>query len=444
MKVLGWHGSWHDLREIHSFGFAERDGPYTGHDASVALWVDDHIAFAAEEERLDRIKHSNLFPCRSIRAALDHANLDIDDLDAVVIDCTESFIDNWMLSRSKGSPKTARSSLSQLFFDEFGKDVSNKLKFVRHHHAHLYGAWYASGFDRGLIAILDAEGEGLSGLIAVGEGQTTRILRTMQLHESLGYFYLRGTSVLGYRVFDEYKVMGLAPYGDPSVFEELLSSMYCLEPEGHFSLVSDAERIRLLTKAGLISMARRKGEEFEKWHMDFASALQVALEKIVLHVLEHFHASTGLENLCLAGGVAHNCAMNGVILRTGLFKNVYAMPVAHDGGNSLGAALAIAKPPPSSTPLSHMYFGKKLDDVEKSLQSWRNFVTFRRVDDIAVETARMVSQGKVVAWVQGRAEYGPRALGNRSIVADPRPAENKRRINAMSRKLSSICTLRSH
>lgn len=446
MLVLGWHGGWLSTRERTSPFQRQRAG-VIGHDASAALVGSGGVIAAIEEERLDRLKHSNFFPRRAIRFCLEQAGARFDDLDAIVVDSSEEFFDDWALQNASSGTAVQRVDgrgwLAELFAQEFGVDVAHKLRFCRHHLAHVHGAWYASGFDSGLSACLDAVGDGPSGLIADWRGAEMKLLRHISVEQSLGYFYLRCIAVLGYRLFDEYKVMGLAPYGDPSVFEPLFSRMYRLLPKGRFALPGHGQLLQSLAEADLATRPRRKGGEFTQRHKDFAAALQVALERIAMHLLTYFRDEGGAENLCLSGGVSHNCAMNGTILRSGLFKRVFASPLAHDGGNALGAAIAVLHEHgrrPRRAPLQHVYFGRDLgseDAVRTSVQRWSDFVVLQPISDPAAHAAGEIAQGKVVGWVQGRSEFGPRALGNRSILADPRPAENRRIINAMVKSRES-------
>ena len=446
MLVLGWHGGWLPTRE-RTAPFQRQRAGVIGHDASAALVGDDGVIAAIEEERLDRLKHSNFFPRRAMRFCLEQAGATFDDIDAIVVDSSQVFFDDWVLQNASGASGAqrvdARSWLAAVFAQEFGVDVAHKLHFCRHHLAHVHGAWYASGFDSGLSACLDAVGDGPSGLIMDWRTSETKVLRHIPVEQSLGYFYLRCIGVLGYRLFDEYKVMGLAPYGDPRVFETLFARLYRLLPKGRFSLADGARLLQVLGQAGLTTQPRRKGCAFTQQHKDFAAALQVALERIAMHLLAYFRTESGADSLCLSGGVAHNCAMNGTILRSGLFKRVFASPVAHDGGNALGAAIAVLHEHdrrPRRARLEHVYFGRDLgsdDAIRARVERWRDFVGLQLVADPAAHAAAEIAQGKVIGWVQGRSEFGPRALGNRSILADPRPEENKRIINAMVKSRES-------
>jgi carbamoyltransferase len=306
--------------------------------------------------------------------------------------------------------------------------------------AHLSSAWYPSGFDEALVVCLDGDGDGASGLIAHCKGGTHKILRYLKEEDSLGNFYANQLFFLGYERFDEYKAMGLAPYGDASVYAALFQRMYELLPDGRFRFSPQTEIINAFVEAGLMGDARRKGEGFLQRHRDYAAALQATLEKIALHIVKHFQHSTGCKRLCVSGGVAHNCTLNGLLLRSGLFEQMYVQPAAHDGGNALGAALALAhksREPIQRDLQRHLYLGSDIgsrDDVERTLQEWSSFIEFERADDICLKGAQLIAAGSIIAWVQGRSEFGPRALGNRSILGDPRPAENKSIINALIKK----------
>lgn len=442
MLVLGWHGSF--------LGAAATERAYAvsldvaGHDAAAALLRDGQVIAAIEEERLTRVKHGATFPARAIEFCLQQAGVRLVDLDAIALDVSERFVDSWLTRKAVierlDCALTAREELGRLFQDEFDVDVREKFRFCRHHLAHLYGAWHSAGMGEALGLCLDASGDGSSGLIAQCAGSGVKPLRFLSRDHSLGHFYLWCIGALGYGLFDEYKVMGLAPYGNPAAFRPLFERMYRLEAEGRFTLCREDECLGMLREAGLAKFARRRGETFTPTHQDFAAALQEALEQIALHVVRHFTRATGLHHLCLSGGVAHNCSMNGVLLRSGLIDQIYVHPAAHDGGNALGAALSVLRESgstPSTNVMPHVYLGSEVPDnteVATTLRRWSGLTTARQVHDAPAVAARLIADGAVVAWVQGRSEFGPRALGNRSILADPRPAENKQRINAMVKK----------
>jgi len=437
MLVLGWHGNprWREGDEVPGYSF---------HDAAAVLIRDGEVVAAVEEERLNRVKHSNLFPARAIRYCLAQAGITLEDLDAIATDSSEDFYEFLTLHELALDPRLTRLSgrevIATAFRREFGGEVGGKLRFCKHHFAHLCSAWYPSGFSEALVVCLDGDGDGLSGLIAHCRGDQIKVLRNLPEAYSLGNFYTAQIGVLGYQRFDEYKVMGLAPYGNPKSFEALFRRMFELQPEGRFTIVSDAQRLTLLRQAGLAGHFRAKGEPFTQVHKDFAAALQATAECIASHVVDWFQKQTGARYLCLSGGVAHNCTLNGVLLRSGRFKQIYVQPAAHDAGNALGAALATVRAAGASITrptLPHLFLGPDIGTDEHNeceLRRWQPLIDIQRVENASETAAELLAQGLVLCWVQGRSEFGPRALGNRSILADPRPAENKRIINAMVKK----------
>ena len=233
---------------------------------------------------------------------------------------------------------------------------------------------------------LDGDGDGLSGFVAIFDGATLQPLKLYTVPQSLGNFYTSAIFILGYRRFDEYKVMGLAPYGDPLVFAEMFRNCYRLLPDGDVAFASDEEKLFHADRFGLLAHIRRKGEQFAQVHKDFAAALQKALEEIALHIVCHFQRSSGERRLCLSGGVAHNCTMNGKMLTPGLFDEVFVQPAAHDAGNALGAALAVAAAEHGSVRPARMkslFIGSDCldEDVEKALRAWSSFL---RTEGLAI------------------------------------------------------------
>jgi len=442
MLILGWHGGWRNPHDAGSADAWAREA--VGHDASAVLLDDGRIVAAIEEERLRRIKHTTAFPAEAIRFCLRQAGARLQDVQAIATDASERFLDHWVMRRrlfeSAEFAASGRDHIAALFQREFDVDVHERLHFCGHHLAHTYACWYGCGYESALSVCFDAAGDGPAGLVALGGPQGLTPLRHVPLQQSLGYFYVRCIALLGYRLFDEYKVMGLAPYGDPAVYRNVLSRMYALSAGGRFTLATDDERVAALEEAGLMPSIRRRGTPFTEVHRNFAASLQEALERIVMHVVRHFREETGADSLCLTGGVAHNCSANGQLLRSGLFRRVYVHPAAHDAGNALGAAFSAARASnerfkPAS--LAHVYLGSDVgasEQIAAQLLRWQPLITIRHLDDAEAEAARLIAAGKVIAWVQGRSEFGPRALGNRSILADPRPARNKRVINEMVKK----------
>lgn len=411
------------------------------HDAACVLVEDGQVTAAIEEERLNRIKHTNKCPIRALRFCLDERGLSIADVDALAFGVRETYLDEVLAHRYAASRtaglQTGRQFLQALVEEELGQRIDPaRFHFVDHHFAHACSAYYPSGFDRALVFTTDGVGDGLSGSLYAAEAGELALLHEFPEADSLGFFYLDVTRYLGFDLFDEYKVMGLAPYGDPGRFEPVFTRLYELLPDGTYRF--DCERMRGLWQD---LPARPSGGEPTQSDMDVAMALQVALERIVEHVLTHAKRATGLEDLCLAGGVALNCRMNGALLRRGLFRRIFAQPAAHDAGLALGAALHVdrqshARPMPRAR-MRHVYWGGRCgttQEIEALLAKWDPFIAWERVDDPPAAAATLMSEGAILGWVRGRSEFGPRALGNRSILADPRPAANKDVINALVKK----------
>jgi carbamoyltransferase len=412
------------------------------HDGAVVLVEDGEVVAAIEEERLNRIKHSNKFPVRGLQFCLNARGARLEDIDRIAFYATEDYCNALLarlhLTRSEMSTlPNARSLVRERIERELGVAVDpEKLVFVRHHLAHAVSAHAMSGFERSLVLAIDGYGDFLSGLVGIGDRTGLQELATFPQRESLGVFYLEVIQFLGYGSFDEYKVMGLAPYGDPTTYRDTLARCYALDTDGRYAVHHERIAPALL---GRIEV-RKKGQPFSQQHKDLAAALQEALERLALHVIRHHATLTGERRLSLSGGVAHNCTMNGKILTSGLFDDVFVQPASHDAGCALGAALVasaeLGRPAPVRR-LAHVYWGTDVGSdtaIAAELEPWRDFLAFERSPDVARQAAKLMAEGAVIGWVQGRSEFGPRALGNRSILADPRPADNKSRINAMVKK----------
>lgn len=412
------------------------------HDAAAVLIEDGRVLFAIEEERLNRIKHTNKMPVRAVRACLEHRGVHPKDIDAFAFYSVREAVELWIkkefLADSK-TPKLVDSAtyLQQLYSRGLGLELdARKFHFVHHHLAHAMSAFATSGFESSLVTTFDGEGDASSGMILKGEQTRLEPLINLPKSRSLGFFYDNVIAYLGYQFFDEYKVMGLAPYGDPERYRKLFRTFYTLLPEGKYDIHENN-----ISSLFTLGTPRRKWEPFSQTHKDIAAALQEALEEMAFHVLRHYKEKTRLKNLCMAGGVAHNCTLNGKILRSGLFEQVFVQPAAHDAGAALGAALWVhykSHPTARRLPrIAHVYWGADIggdNTVFEQVKRWEDFIEIDRPDDVAGRAAELMAGGQVIGWVQGRSEFGPRALGNRSILADPRPAANKDRINQMVKK----------
>ncbi len=395
------------------------------HDSAAVLVRDGVVVAGMEEERLNRIKHSPKAPIEAIRFCLEQGGIGIEEVDY--------FAFYLSFHKVKFELELTRAGIQRYIRLAFGYELpAEKIRFVHHHIAHAFSTYAMSRFDKSLIFSVDGSGDGISGMVLTAENRTMKPLRDLTRNDSLGDFYERIIQFLGYRRFDEYKVMGLAPYGDPSVYRSVFKTFYSLLPNGNYRTHIN---IPLLFE---LCPPRKKAEPFTQQHKDIAAALQEALEDIILHIVTHFKKETNHDYLCLAGGVAHNCTMNGKLLYSGLFKDIFIQPAAHDAGAALGAALHTyheENPGQPYIPLEHLYWGKDIgssEEVRQAVQAWDAFVEWEYLGGNTVErTSQLLAEGNVIGWVQGRSEFGPRALGNRSIVADPRPEENKHIINAM-------------
>ena len=408
------------------------------HDSTAILMAHGKLVFAIEEERLNRIKHTDKAPLRAIRACLEDYGIGIQQVDRIAVYGQEQALN--MALRHTSLDRTLpedqmdiRSMICRLISDEFDYQLDpERFVFVPHHLAHAISTYNMSGFPNSLILTMDGHGDGISTQILSGQEGKLEVLKTWYMADSLGFFYVEVIKFLGYEMFDEYKVMGLAPYGNPSKYRRLFRKFYSLLEHGSYQI--HADRIDLLFE---ITQPRRKHEPFSQVHKDIAAALQEALETIVLHLLDYYRNQTGHDHLCLAGGVALNCTLNGKILYSHRFQGMFVQPIAHDAGAALGAALSVYQKECPQMPLpqlEHVYLGSDIHDnatIAHTLAQWGAYLTYEKHENIAETTAHLLAEGNVVGWVQGRAEFGPRALGNRSILADPRPAENREIINAM-------------
>ncbi|MDE3155811.1 MAG: nodulation protein [Acidobacteriota bacterium] len=436
MLVLGFTGGLDAAHEtVFDFAFDEV------HDSAAVLVRDGRVAAAFEAERLNRIKHTNKTAGPAIRACLEAAGVRLEDLDAVAFYATEDYCQRVLQLMHLRNPSrcellTPRGMVQRILLREFGRTIDErKIRFVSHHWAHAVSTYHLSGFDQALVLTIDGQGEGVAGLVFDARGHDLQLLRSIPERDSLGFLYRDVIRFLGYEMFDEYKVMGMAPYGDPSRFRRLFGAFYDLLPDGEY-------RLHLDRVSGLFEYLspRKKGEPFSQIHHDLAAALQEALEIVGGHLVGHFRQATGQRQICLAGGVAHNCSLNGKLLYSGWFDRMFVQPASHDAGCALGAALAVELAEggrQSVEPIAEVFWGTDTGDeaaVGRELGRWSRFLAVERRHDIVDTAAELLADQKVIGWVQGRAEFGPRALGHRSILADPRPAEHKDIINRMVKK----------
>ena len=428
-----------------------------GMDAAAALVIDGQLVAAAEQERFTRKKHTGDFPVDAIRFCLEEAGISLDDVDELAHGFDYEPL----------RPVYCQDRVSAaLFRDVFSKDAllaqvhrdlpgfpERNVHCVRHHLAHAASAAFTSGWDECLVIVNDAMGEVECLSVYDFHDGTLDGIYSLSANDSIGILYSLVTLQLGFDFnSDEYKIMGLAPYGDPSHFRPFFEQTVELCPKGAIRIpILRLNRTReeresyLSTRAWLdehlIPHRRPDEESVGSIHEDVAAALQECLERVVMHVCGHFGTKTGHRRLALAGGVALNCTANGKLMQSGLFDEVYVQPVAGDDGSALGAALyrnsLVEKIPVRRFPAP--LFGPKFlsCDVERAIHRFDGKIQWKRFDTVektCARAARLIADGRVIAWFRGRMEFGPRALGNRSILADPGRAEMRDRINAMVKK----------
>ncbi|MFB9433628.1 carbamoyltransferase family protein [Streptoalloteichus tenebrarius] len=419
--------------------FMARWWPLHYHDAAAALVRDGEVVAAVEQERLNRVKHTTAFAGDAIQTCLDVAGVTLADVDQIAFFFGERYTDRELYRVYARNPRlpvrSSRELLADRVRERFDVDLPHDaVRFVAHHTAHAYTTYPQSGYDDALVAVLDGAGEETAITVHSAHGDGMELLTSHEISRSLGYLYLAGTELLGYRLGDEYKVMGLAPHGDPATYRAVFSGLHELLPDGDFRL--DHENLHsAFARAGF--PPRRKGDAFTQAHKDFAAGLQETLETVAWHVISHWQRVTGHRRLALAGGVGQNCTLNGKLLRSARFDDVFVHPAAHDAGAALGAALKVHVDLGGAVPrrrVRQVFWGRGLPpttEVVDLLNRWERFVRFTRSADPAADTAALLAEDRVVGWVQGRSEFGPRALGNRSILADPRPERNRDRVNQM-------------
>jgi 7-O-carbamoyltransferase len=426
-------------------------GSYS-HDSAACLVDDGVLVAAAEQERFNRIKHTTKFPTAAIQACLDIAGVRPEQVDGVGYYFGEVFSDRALNSWYAAIPTLPNRSARQVVKDKLREHfdwnlADDRFQFTPHHLSHARSSFTRSGMDEALVIVMDGRAEDDSGSIFHADGAKLEKLATYSVAQSLGLFYMSAINVVRYGFGEEYKVMGLAPYGDPARYRGVFDTMYTLLDNGQYELSKGTADLHFAASTFLAAglPPRRAGEAMTRDHMDFAAGLQNMLETVSLHVVSHWAKETGLSKLCFVGGVAHNSSLNGAILRSGLFEEVFVHPASHDAGAAEGAAidtaLNLGSRPAKSARLRSASLGTSLGsepEIAETLRAWGDLVEFERSDDIVSAAAALLAEGNVLGWAQGRSEFGPRALGNRSIIADARPAENRTRINAMVKKRESF------
>jgi len=435
------------------------------HDSAAALILDGEIIAAAQEERFSRKKHDPSYPCNAVNYVLSEGKLRLSEVDHVVffekpflkferlLETYMAFAPKGFKSFSLSMPLWLREKLLQKRYlfeklkqhDEKFKDI-NKIKFSEHHYSHAASAFYPSPFKEAIVLTLDGVGEWATTTVAIGKDNKLEMLKEIHFPHSLGLLYSAFTYYTGFKVNSgEYKVMGLAPYGKPKYKDLIIRELMDLKEDGSFKL-----NMKYFNYATGLTMTNNKFSDLfgnpvrdpkkdllNNFHMDIASSIQAVTEEVVIRLTRNIAKEYKIKNLCLAGGVALNCVANGKILREKIFDDIWIQPAAGDAGGSLGAALAywhheLKKSRTNfKDQMKGAYLGPKFSDkhIESQLDKFKCKYDKKTTKEITSIVAKELSNSKTVGWFQGRMEFGPRALGGRSILADPRSEKMQKELN---------------
>lgn len=424
------------------------------HDAAACLVQDGRIIAAASEERFTRKKHDADFPTNAILYCLKEGGITTNDLDYIgfydkpllkferIITSYISTFPRSYRAFMQAVPTWLREKLWTKDLISQEMDYKGEILFAEHHQSHAASTFLVSEFDEAAILTVDGVGEWATASMAVGRGNDIEILRQINYPHSLGLLYSAFTYYLGFKVNSaEYKVMGLAPYGEPKYFDRIMSELLDIAEDGSFRLNLDYfEYVHGLKMTNgkfdriFEGPPRQPESALDQRHKDIAASIQKVTEDVMLRLASVLHKETGLDDLCMAGGVALNCVANGRILKEGPFKRIFIQPAAGDAGGAVGVAKYIYHTVlnnPRREVWQHTYLGPQYSTEEIESFMKKVGANYRKLDRKALvsETAKLIAEQNVVGWFQGRMEFGPRALGNRSILADARNPENQSRVN---------------
>ncbi|MFA6423571.1 MAG: carbamoyltransferase C-terminal domain-containing protein [Patescibacteria group bacterium] len=405
------------------------------HDAAACLVKDDKILAIAEEERFTRQKRAfDSYPINSSKFCLNYAKINFNDLDAIAIGFADSKINETVYDEK---------ILNELFPERFfGSKKKLPIYYVKHHLAHAASVYFTSQMDETAILIVDGQGETEATSIFQAKGNQIKLIKKYDFNHSLGFLYSAISIFCGLGGFGAGKLMGLAAYGEPIYKKEIeelfdsvkLESKISGDYQDEFAEVimsglknKGFKKAIKITKLDLIRGKIDRFPEIEKTHKDLAASTQAFLEDKLIELTKEAKQLTGCNNLCISGGVALNCVANSVIENSEIFKNIFIQPACEDSGSAIGAALMVNSQ--KITDKLNPYMGNEFSDlnIESTLSELK--LNYEKINNIEQKTAELVSKGNIVGWFQGRMEFGPRALGNRSIVADPRMIENHKKVN---------------
>lgn len=447
-------------------------------DSSACIYKDETLIAATEEERILRIKHWAGLPIEAIKFCLNDAGIGIEDVDVITVSrdpkakLGQKIIQTLkkgislkaVKDRGANSLKITRikSDIAQAFGVDDSK-LKAQLYFAEHHRSHMASSFFVSPFEESAILSIDGMGDFSSTMRGTGKGNQISVIDSVSYPHSIGIFYSAFTQYLGFPHYgDEYKVMGLSPYGEANMVDQLedvvklldnglfeLNGKYfkhfkegvAMDWEGGSPSIESIFSSELESKFG---PARKKGDELTQYHKDLAASVQRYTEKIIFHLAEDLHKRTGLKNLCITGGVAQNSVANGKLLANTSFENLFVPPAGHDAGTSVGSALYYLHQEKKykRAPFKHQaYTGAHFSNKEigEFLADKKEPVTYIEDDqELVNEVAKLLHEGNVIGWFQGRAEFGPRALGNRSIIVDPSRSDAKDLLNSKIKRRESF------
>src|SRR6056300_152263 len=434
------------------------------HDSAACLINNESIIFAAQEERFTRIRHDEGFPHQAIQACLNSANILISDIDNIIFydkpflkfdrifETYLQFAPKGFKSFAKSLPVWVKDKLFQkkLILKELNKispetNFDQKLKFSEHHFSHAASAFYPSPFKKAAILTMDGVGEWVTTSLAIGDDNKITPIKEINSPHSLGLLYSAITYYTGFKVNSgEYKVMGLAPYGSPIYVDLIKENLIDVKDDGSFRL--NMEYFDYCTNLKMTNARfdklfggppRKPESQVTQKEMDLAASIQSVVEEVVIKLAKSIKKETGLDNLCLAGGVALNCVANGKLHAAKIFKDIWVQPASGDAGGALGAALAYhymngnSRTIKKNDSMSGSFLGTSYNDNQIKISLQKEGAKFTQLDDKSLieKLSTDLKNGKIVGWHQGRMEFGPRSLGSRSIIADPRSPKAQKDIN---------------
>jgi len=428
------------------------------HDSAACLVRDGEIVAAAQEERFSRRKHDSRLPRLATDFCLAEAKISESEIDYVVFyDKPMLKFDRIVKTHMAYAPRGRKSfaAAGSLWFggklqtkEQIQKflNFSGEVLFAEHHEAHAMSAFYPSPFDEAAVLTIDGVGEWATTSLSVGRDNSLEVIKEIKFPHSLGLLYSAFTSFTGFKVNSgEYKMMGLAPYGEPKYVDTILEHLIEVQQDGSFRLNMEyfdfpvSNRMTSQRFAGLFGgPARNPESELSQREMDLSRSMQEVTELVVGRLARYAHATTGSKNLCLAGGVALNCVANGKLIRENIFENVWIQPAAGDAGGALGAALGVwhkyldkPRTVKTSDAMRGSYLGPKFTDAEVSTFLDSKVIPYQKLAtaELNARVANLLNDGAVVGWFQGRMEFGPRALGNRTILGDARHPDMQKKMN---------------